>query len=308
MKKIALTSLVCLTAAAGQLYANADANAKGSGSQPTMSTKKTPCTDEANRSMRVGLRHIEAKGIGYHDGYTTLEGYFGFDPNSYEYMPFIDVRGHVFNNGEWAANAGLGFRTLQGCWIWGLNAYYDYRQGHHHNSHHYNAVGAGIEFMNKSWELRANGDFVVGDRHNALDTASAEVAYHFWESKHWDFLGGVGPYYLWGHSDHNNAWGGEARLYALFNNWLSLEVSYSCDSLFHSIVQGELGLYLPFGPRGKKTPTKSSCSSCSDMMDLNDRLVQAVRRIEIIPVKHHDHHHHHHHHHEHHDDDCGCSD
>ena len=35
---------------------------------------------ETPRPMRVGIRHIESGGIGYNQGYTTLERFFFTDP------------------------------------------------------------------------------------------------------------------------------------------------------------------------------------------------------------------------------------
>src|SRR4051812_23333446 len=61
--------------------------------------------------MHLDVRHTEAKGVGYKDGYTTLEGFGIYDHNSY-FMPFLDLRGHVFNNGKFAGNIGLGERTV----------------------------------------------------------------------------------------------------------------------------------------------------------------------------------------------------
>jgi hypothetical protein len=58
----------------------------------------------------LGLRHVEAKGLGYDKGYTTLEGMFFPLKNVCPAYPFIDLRGHIFNNNEYAANVGLGVR------------------------------------------------------------------------------------------------------------------------------------------------------------------------------------------------------
>src|SRR4051812_21635157 len=76
---------------------------------------KTPPKDPGCRSpfhvMHVDVRHTESKGVGYNDGYTTLEGFGIYDHNSY-FMPFLDLRGHVFNDGQLAGNVGLGERTV----------------------------------------------------------------------------------------------------------------------------------------------------------------------------------------------------
>ena len=51
------------------------------------------CQD-GKQHYRVSVRHIEAGGIGYSQGYSTLEGFFAPDPQQLFLMPFLDVRGH----------------------------------------------------------------------------------------------------------------------------------------------------------------------------------------------------------------------
>lgn len=69
---------------------------------------------------RLSIRHIEGGGIGYSQGYTTLEGFFAPNPEGLPLMPFLDLRGHVFNNGKMAANGGLGLRGILGSRAYGL--------------------------------------------------------------------------------------------------------------------------------------------------------------------------------------------
>ena len=112
------------------------------------------CCGSFNKTERITLRHIESKGVGYNQGYTTLEGFFTV-PSLIETqsVPFLDLRGHVFNDGKFAANAGLGFRYLTSR-IWGINAYYDYRNT---RRMHYNQVSLGLESLGERWDFRANG-------------------------------------------------------------------------------------------------------------------------------------------------------
>ena len=64
------------------------------------------------------MRHIEAGGIGYDEGYTTIEGFVTpIYPNKWlpfkdEWLPFADLRLHIFNDGRPALNAGIGIRYL----------------------------------------------------------------------------------------------------------------------------------------------------------------------------------------------------
>jgi len=114
---------------------------------------------DSSKPMRVTLRHIDPGGIGYNEGYTTLEGFFSF--NNGNYVPFLDLRGHVFNNGKYAANAGLGMRFLSGCRSYGFNSYYDYRMTKHQ---HYNQIGIGLESIGEIFDIFINGYLPVGSK------------------------------------------------------------------------------------------------------------------------------------------------
>src|SRR5579872_4722137 len=91
-------------------------------------SQTSPCCpsicEEIPSPMHVTVRHIEKEGIGYKEGYTTLEGFSAL--NYDEWIPFVDLRGHVFNNGKFDTNVGLGTRYLMGCRSYGINAFYDW--------------------------------------------------------------------------------------------------------------------------------------------------------------------------------------
>ncbi|HSX37679.1 MAG TPA: inverse autotransporter beta domain-containing protein [Chlamydiales bacterium] len=259
------------------------------------------CQD-GKRHARVSVRHIETGGVGYSEGYTTLEGFFAPDPEPLRMIPFLDVRGHIFNNGKMAANAGLGLRRITGCRTFGLNAYYDYRNT---KRLHYNQVGVGLETLGKLWDFRLNGYLPVGKkstspydtrfdgfsghylllsqkRQFAMKGADAEIGFHFGKTENFDFYAAAGPYYYIGPIGPNT-WGGRARLAAMFKEYITLEVSDSYDRMFHNNFQGQLTLSLPFGGRSRVKPT-NACHSCKLADALVSRMVQPVGRDEIIVV------------------------
>src|SRR5689334_4156318 len=119
------------------------------------------------RHHRTAIRHIESGGIGYQQGYTTLEAFFAADPSHWKFTPFLDARGHVFDNGKWAANAGIGLRTLWADRAYGINAYYDYRNTERFHS---NQVSMGLETLGARWDFRINGYLPIG--------AKTSSAYH----------------------------------------------------------------------------------------------------------------------------------
>lgn len=250
------------------------------------------------KPYRVDLRHIEGKGIGYQKGYTTLGGFFTY-PQAFKcvFFPFLDVRGHVFNNGDPAANAGLGLRYLASSWLVGANAYYDYRKTH---VAHYNQVSGGLECLGRWWDFRINGYFPLGKKQTCFDpcfnrfecnqimqsisrefamkAVNGEVGYHFPNWHHLDFYAAGGPYYLKGRGAQ--AWGGEGRLKAIIYDYLSLQVSGSYDRIYRRIVQGEIGLNFAFGPKSRVKRRQGY--SCAKESTLRERAVQPVDRFEII--------------------------
>lgn len=267
---------------------------------------------EGKKHYRTSIRHIEGGGIGYNQGYTTLEAFLALDPSRSSVIPFIDVRGHVFDGGRFATNAGAGVRVLSGCRVYGINTYYDYRST---NRQHYNQFGMGLETLGVRWDFRVNGYLPVGDRTSHLyDTKAtitaptfnsfqgnealmsqtltvsrkkqyamkgldSEIAFHILKNEHIDLYAGAGPYYY--NYSSKQALGVQARIGAQIYEHLSLEVINSYDSRFKENIQGSVGLNIPFGPRPRISKNKR-LSKCSDPALLAQRLVQDVKRQEII--------------------------
>lgn len=271
-----------------------------------------PATPQTgNKHYRVSIRHIESGGIGYSDGYTTLEGFFAPTPQQVSFLPFLDLRGHVFDNGRFAANAGIGIRALANCWLYGMNVYYDYRNTKHQPFHQ---IAAGLEALGARWDFRLNGYLPVGSKLSsrydktlhvsdgtfdafsgnyllisqtvtkkwkkeyAMKGLDAEAAFHFLKYKNFDLYAAAGPYYY--NYKNKQAIGGQARIGAQIYEYLSLELINSYDSRFHENFQGQIGVNIPFGPRKKN----QKLNRCKNTSLLSERFVQDVKRQEIIVV------------------------
>jgi hypothetical protein len=252
-------------------------------------------------AMHIGLRHTEARGVGYSNGYTTLQG-FGIYNRSTGFMPFLDLRGHVFDDGKFAGNIGVGGRTWLSSvqHVLGYYVYYDVRQHHHRLTPQ--QVSPGIELLGKRMEYRMNGYFPVGtDRSRrygydfdsfhgnrillkhkqlrVLTGGDAEIGAHITQSAKFDLYAGAGPYYF--SASHASSWGGKARLLGRYKEYISLEASYSYDHLFRSIVQGSVALNLPLGK--KLNYKEKGCRSKNDLA--LSRAAFAPYRFEIPVVK-----------------------
>ncbi len=257
------------------------------------------CPD-GKQHYRTRVRHIESGGIGYEDGYTTLEAFFSSDPSRWRVTPFLDARGHVFNNGKWAANAGVGLRALWGNRAYGINTYYDYRNTGRFSS---NQIGVGLETLGALFDFRINGYLPVGTKisdpydtafasfsgnrmllsqkyQSAMKGADAEFGFHFGRSKSFEFYAAAGPYYFVG-KKAPATWGGKARIAGTFKDILTLEISDSYDRTFHNKFQGQVSLNFSFGPKSK---IKRQGRTCEVANTLNDRMLQPVGRQEIIVI------------------------
>ncbi len=250
---------------------------------------------------RGSVRHIDGGGIGYNQGYTTLDGFFASEPNEDDFMQFLDFRGHIFNDGKIAINVGGGFRKIARNRIYGGNIYYDYRRL---DTLDFNQIGLGFETLGTRWDLRLNGYLPVGEKINTpyssefsafcgnnmmlfekyrlvMTGANAEVGVHFGKSRLFDFYACASPYYFHEKTDCKpNLWGGKARLSAKFKQYWILEISDSYDRIFKNRFQAQLTLTIPFGGG-----SKNSSSMSEDVCDaLFSRMVQPVDRQEIIVI------------------------
>jgi hypothetical protein len=276
--------------------------------QPDGCCPYVPCYWEPN--MSVFLRHTEAGGIGYDDGYSTF-GLF-FTPtfiNSPRIFPLVDGRFHAFNEGGLAANAGVGVRFMSSGYgnVFGANFFWDWRAKHHHQWHR---GGVGLEWLTCSWDLRANGYFGIGPdkfcRHtkkfhfpggykadctecyHALPGADLEIGFPL---KRWDccstsiFYLAAGPYYYrsegsCNRNKHENIWGGQGRLQVQYLNYLIFEVKDSYDNFYHNNFQGSLTFKVPFGNQ-KEPYYRAGCGSCCTYDCARPIAVQPIVRHEI---------------------------
>lgn len=267
--------------------------------------------------FRAALSHREGRGIGYRRGYTTVETFLM--PSLLEQCavyPFIDLRGHGFNDGKRAANAGVGIRYLDPCcWVYGTNVYFDYRQSHHQGfdrvSHAFQQLGVGLEALGPNWDFRMNYYQPLGikvwhfvqtvfhdnkgitpinskRRQYTVRMIDAEIGTCAGSGSFcdgcidWSVYFAAGPYYLRERCTSGRC-GGKARLAATLNNFL-LEVFTSYDRITHGTLQIKIGI--DFDLYAQSPSTNRYCCDLNDSCFgfVYDRLSQPVQRQEIIPL------------------------
>ena len=281
-----------------------------------MPSNAPDCMDET--PSRITTRHREQEGVGYDAGYTTLEAFL--TPNWIcSFQPYADIRGHVMNNGKFATNIGFGIRgaPIEELVIGG-NFFFDYREVSSMPSYQ---LGSGLELLSSYVDFRLNGYLPVGHKDHTSKVrfsrfegnniilkqrAKASLASIYAEVGGWipklpdDFqlYIAAGPYYLGSrhitmvnHRTHRtikigNTWGGKYRVAARIFEYFDAGIELTHDSLFHTRVQGYIGISLPLGPsrmyRGFKK--RANQENCRSSRKFRQRMTQPVQRNEIIPV------------------------
>lgn len=238
------------------------------GSGQSTKTKATPENRRPNPypiPKRIDLGHIEGKGVGYDTGYTKLSVIMGPEYQVGHHVTLLDLRGVVFDDGKFAANAGFVGRFLSKsfCEVFGWNLFYDFREGNHGN---FSQISGGFEVLNKRWELHANAAVPVGKRKHTKTCVydnyigpyrevckrneiaeyafDGNVGYYFVNGKNFQLYAAAGPYYLTG-PVNTSAVGGKALIRPQFGDIASVELSVSYDRLFETIYQVNVVFTLP---------------------------------------------------------------
>lgn len=249
-------------------------------------------TAYAETHSTLTARHRESEGIGYGQGYSTLDYYLTTQMNKLECL--LNLRGHLFNNAKAAGNAGLGFRYSlnEDASRIGANVYYDFRDTKHFFA---SQIGTGLEWLSKSVDLRLNGYLPVGKQKNfqshrfqtftgntilnrekftaALPCIEGEIGTQLANP----FYFAVGSYYLFRETSHHlhvgQALGVKARFDVDIGEYFSAGAFVSYDSLYKTRAQGYVALNIPLGP----------WKSMKDVTCQYEK--RRIVRNEIIPLK-----------------------
>jgi hypothetical protein len=250
---------------------------------------------------RIEIRNREDGGVGYNMGYTSLD-YFLMAGENVEYL--LDLRGHVFNNGQAAGNAGFGVRcpVKDDKFLIGGNVFYDLRQS---TDLFCNQVGAGFEWLTKNFDFRANGYLPFGKKKHfetktfdrfasksvlirrklkaTLPSIDAEVGTPLPRP----FYFAVGSYYLFKEEEHSlevgGALGARVRADVDLGRYVTLGLSVTYDHIFKTRVQGIISINIPFGKRKCLKPKKKN--DCYPVSKPRNLRRVPIMRNEIIPIQ-----------------------
>ncbi len=259
-------------------------------------------------SKSILFSHTEGKGLGYSQGYSSLDLFLAQPVCDSQLIPFVDLRGHVFNHGRFATNAGLGLRWLNSCdnRVWGINFFYDSLLSARRP---YHQVSFGLETLGETWDLRVNGYLPIGRKKTPIYTLDydfssgflakareqfamggidVELGRRFCKMQYFDLYAALGPYFYFGRSQktenafratRKDAIGGRLRASAAFLTYFELEGVASYDSRFNWTGQATLSLNIPFDWICFWNQAKICAPD-----RVKEKLFQPVKRNEIIVV------------------------
>ncbi|MBS0648532.1 MAG: inverse autotransporter beta domain-containing protein [Verrucomicrobia bacterium] len=266
---------------------------------PQVPLEETVTIVDSTACGLITLRHIEAGGIGYEHGYSSLTGlaFPNTTPGRWVW-PVVDVRVHEFNDNTQAGNLGIGarFASSKLSRVFGANLYYDYRNTHHGS---YNQIGAGFEFLGERIDLRINGYLPLGEKKHtithckfrypggflmerkkietAIGGGNLEVGAYITKVRHFSFYAAAGPYYLTG-DVCRHVFGGEFRFDISYKKYGFIEGRVSHDNVFETKVQGMIGVSIPLGCK----PAKNGLTKRQFPEEI---MSIPIERHEIIPLE-----------------------
>lgn len=247
-------------------------------------------------TYQMNLEFASGRYIALDENYGTLS-LFAVPASSWNAVHFlIDIKGLKFENSNWAASGGLGFRVWDNKRkkAYGFNVFYDHRDQKRNSFHQ---VGVGFELLSNVWELHLNGYLPVGKRSflyssNILDNFTdgffATVSKYQYALYGAEFTGGrrfwlgddlsiyIAPgFYYYDSKDIKSIQGIQGTAELLWNDMVSFKLNASYDSRFRGRVQGVVALDIPLG-----RICSNVIESCQSMI-----LGRPVRRNDAIFIK-----------------------
>ena len=273
------------------------------------------CRPHTGQHLLV-FKHTDTVGHGKYVGFSTLQAFLTPYASFSEFLPFLDIRGHIINPGAtFAANLGMGIKWLTNSSnTIGFAFFYDYLQT---KTHHFNQICAAFELMTHRIEFRANGYLPVGAKafssttsevasynfdhfegnslfytttydvrkstEYAMKGIDTEIGFQLYEPTNYHrLLLAMGPYYY--HSPgsvHTHAWGGMVRLEQRVNPYLTIQLRDTWDTQAFNRFQIQVLVEIPFGGRTNKKNAVFR-APCKEVLAMESRMIAGMRRVELI--------------------------
>ena len=246
---------------------------------------------------RLDMGYAQGTGTRYHLGYGKFGVVLAPEYVLGGFLPMINLKGLAFDNGTFSAAGGLVGRFLPKklCQVFGFNVFYEWRQGKLGN---YNQVEAGLEILNKNWEIRVQGCVPVGVRIHKKKTIFADnidnyraertrnefdnyfvdlsAGYYIVNTSPFQIYLAAGPYWFTG-KFFKDVWGGQLTVRPQIMDYIEIEFNMSHDRILKTCYQGSIILTLPLYSYSSKIKKKKGPCGMA-----NRQIYQPVRRDELI--------------------------
>ncbi|MEQ9412160.1 MAG: inverse autotransporter beta domain-containing protein [Fuerstiella sp.] len=212
------------------------------------SAKSTAADEAAPWISRFTAKHIFGDGVGYQDGFTSLEWFLPLEQDSENEMWFGDFRGIMFDDAEFGGNLGTGYRwhDPEQDRIYGVNGYWDFRN---QSGLLFNQAGIGVESLGRLLDFRANaytptvndadqrvgfsfiGNNLLNTEYRALSGFDYELAVNLPDFREFQSSIAGGGYYF-DSSKTAAAAGWRTRFEIAFRDTLAAAVSVQDDNVY----------------------------------------------------------------------------
>ncbi len=209
---------------------------------------------------RLSARHSIGPGVGYSDGFTSVDWFLPLLPDGDNSIWFGDFRTLLSTDHEFSANVGTGYRRYlpNQNRIYGFNAFWDTRQ---FDGFTFNQAGLGFESLGECIDLEVNGytPAVNDTSQRSLRFVGNNLSIHTVNGlSGMDFLIGynvpailefhtrvLGGGYYFDSNNTPNAAGWRIRLETAFRDWLAVSAVAQDDDLFGRVVSVSMELRKP---------------------------------------------------------------
>jgi len=211
----------------------------------------TPVAAQDAWLSRLAARHTQGDGVGYQDGYTSVDWFLPLLANQPDSLWFGDFRAILSTDAEFSSNFGTGYRWYEPEQnrIYGANIFWDTRQLDDFN---FNQLGIGLQSFGEIIDLELNGYVpAVNDTHQQsvqfsgnnllVHSANAQSGMDFMLGYnvppmldfHTRVLGGA--YFFDSHRTPRTT-GWRVRLETALQDWLAFSATAQDDEIFGRTV------------------------------------------------------------------------